>query len=729
LVAHKQGLALLFGCVTVCAAQGVSFSVPRVYFNGAPIAVADFNGDGKPDLAVTGQPYARTPAYVSVLLGNGDGSFRTTGNNALGQGQVKALAAADFNGDGRMDLAVANGVNVAILLGNGDGTFQPAVEYPIGGGASFVAVGDFNGDGKPDLAVANGENNAVAILLNNGFGAFGPPTSFAVGPSPGAIAVGDFNGDGRPDLAVANIGHPEDQIHGSVSVLLGAGGGEFQPAVTYGSGSYRSIVAADFNGDGTLDLAAADSSSHAAAVMLGNGDGTFQAATNYQADEGVAWLAVGDFNGDGALDLAANTGWLLTGNGHGAFQHTGNYVEPDDYSMVVAADFNGDGKLDLAPAGESSILITLGSSHGTFQQAVTNTVPNAPWAVATGDFNGDGKLDLAVANTLTVSVLLGNGDGSFGKPVDFAAGANPAAVIVGDFNGDGKLDLAVGSPGGIGVPATVSILLGNGDGTFQAAQTFPVGAGDVAFVAADFNRDGKLDLAVSHGTALSIFLGNGDGSFQPAMNYAVWGAIALGDFNRDGAIDLALTSDEEVSILLGVGDGTFRRPVNYPAGGVTYSLAVGDINGDGNQDIVVAASTTPLSVLLGNGFQSITRHNRLVKFICLWPCFAPRDRRPCSECARAPRVGDIEFYGLHKLSEQKLLHTLHLKPGDPLPPSKGDLEDALEAISGVVLAHVEAACCEDGKTTLFIGIEEKGAPHLAFHSRAVGRCRSARRCG
>jgi uncharacterized protein (DUF2141 family) len=449
------------------ASQTVSFNAPRVYRGADPAIVADFNGDGIPDLAVTsGLPYPHTPAYVTVLLANGDGSFRPTVNNALGSGQVRAMAAADFNGDGKMDLAVANGTDVAILLGNGDGTFQPAAEYPVGGLSTFVAVADFNGDGAPDLAVANAETNSA-------------PTS---------IAIGDFNGDGTPDLAVASQGRPEQRVHGSLSVLLGAGDGSFQPAVTYGMGDYHSIVAADFNGDGKLDLAAADYYQQVVAVMLGNGDGTFQPAVNSDEGQAVRWLAVGDFNGDGVLDLATNTGWILTGQGNGSFTRTASFALPPHCDSVLVADFNGDGYQDLAPASGSELYIVLGSGHTTFQRAVTNTVPNSPWSVAAGDFNGDGNVDLAVANTAAVSVLLGNGDGSFGEPVSYSAGKLPSAVITGDFNGDGKLDLAVA---GSGEPccyrAMVSILLGNGDGTFQPPLTFTVGNFRTTIAAGDFN--------------------------------------------------------------------------------------------------------------------------------------------------------------------------------------------------------------------------------------------------
>jgi len=387
----------------------------------------------------------------------------------FGTGYAYSVAVGDFNGDGKLDLAVANGVGVSVLLGNGDGAFQPAVTYAAGTYTESIAVGDFNGDGKLDLVVTNNlsSGGTVSVLLGNGDGTFQAPRTYGVGASPYGVAVGDFNGDGKLDLVVTNSGSS-----GSVSVLLGNGDGTFQAAVNYNVGTYPySVAVGDFNGDGKPDLVVTNytssTSDNSVSVLLGNGDGTFQPALNSAAGTDLISVAVGDFSGDGILDLA------------------------------------------LASYLSGKLTVLLGNGDGTFQPPVNYTVGKNSRLVVAGGFNGDGKLDLAVANAAnlpgnTVSVLLGNGDGTFQAAVNYGVTfSSPVSVAVGDFNGDGKPDLAVALLDG-----TVTVLPGNGDGTFQAGVSYAVGGGLLSVAVGDFNRDGQPDLAMANqaGNSVAILL-------------------------------------------------------------------------------------------------------------------------------------------------------------------------------------------------------------------------------
>jgi len=322
----------------------------------------------------------------------------------------------------------------------------------------------------------------------------------------------------------------------------------------YGSLAFPwSIVTADFNRDGNLDLAVTNGNNGTVGVFLGNGDGTFQPQVEYSAGAGPQWIAVGDFDGDGKLDLAVT-----------------------NYSSNVVS-------------------VLLGNGDGTFQSPVGYATGGGPFAVAVGDFDGDGKLDLVVTNSSdsTVSVLLGNGDGTFRAHVDYGTGRDPQAVAVGDVNGDGKLDLAVANNS----DSTVSLLLGGGDGTFKAHVDYNTAGAPYGVAIADLNGDGELDLAVATfvGNGVSVLLNHGDGTFQPQVTYATGGAsisVAVGDVNGDGILDLAVTSagNNTVSILLGNGDGTFQSNVDYGTATYPISVALGDFNQDGALDFAVATN-------------------------------------------------------------------------------------------------------------------------------------------
>ncbi|UPK26632.1 beta strand repeat-containing protein [Bradyrhizobium sp. 195] len=303
-----------------------------------------------------------------------------------------------------------------------------------------------------------------------------------------------------------------------------------------------SVNTGDLNGDGHADLVTANIDSNGVSVLLGNGDGTFGAATTFATGTGPSSIAIADLNGDGRLDLMTSNVnssdvSVLLGNGLGGFGNATNFGTDFNPRSVVLGDLNGDGKVDVVTSNQnSSVSVLLGNGDGTFGAATNITVGSGiHYALALSDFNVDGKLDLAVAGSDTndLSVLLGNGDGAFGAATAYALEASTGAVAVGDFNGDGQLDLATGTG------PTVSVLLGVGDGTFGAVTQYD-GSGDVKV--ADVNGDGKLDLVTAN---VSVLLGNGDGTFADAINFPAGSqasSVAIGDLDGIGLPDLVVVN-------------------------------------------------------------------------------------------------------------------------------------------------------------------------------------------
>ena len=339
----------------------------------------------------------------------------------------------------------------------------------------------------------------------------------------------------------------------------------------------------------------------------------FSPATDFAAGSNPTSVISADFNGDGKMDLVTgnNSGFnvsILLGNGSGGFLPVTLFPTYSNPNLIICNDFNGDGKMDLAIAeNANNVSILLGNGLGGFSAASNFVVGTYPVSLTSADFNGDGKLDLATANYSgnSLSVILGNGSGGFSAATNFALGAVPSSVISADFNGDGKKDLAAATASG-----NVSVLLGNGSGGFSAATNFAAGAIPYSVLSADFNGDGKMDLATADGNAckVSVMLGNGIGGFSAAIKYPTGAnhahAIIASDLNGDGKLDLATvnrTSYGEVSILHGNGSGGFALSSNLAVGGVAYSVTSADLNGDGKMDLATAndGGSNTLSVLLG----------------------------------------------------------------------------------------------------------------------------------
>ena len=655
-----------------------TFQAPVNSAGGAsPVALAtgQFNGDGLLDLAAV---YAT--GEVAILLGNGDGTFQPAVNYAAGSGP-SAVAAADFNGNGVPDLAVANAGGVSVLLGNGDGTFQAAVNYAAGNGPAAVAAADFIGNGKADLAVVNAVDGTVSVLLGNGDGTFQPAVSYAVAANPQAVAVGDLNGDGRPDLVVAN------NAANSVSVLLGNGDGTFQAAVSYAAGANpQSVAVADVNGDGLADVVTANAGGGNLSVLLGNGDGTLQAAVNFSAGSGPVSLALASFNGDSRTNVVAtgggNTAEVLLGGQAATSVALGASPNPSTAGQSVTltgavtptAPFFGlpAGTVTFSNNGTALPSGTVGLSGGSAGYTTSSLAVGAPSITAA--YNGNAAFLAGTSATLTETVnpaaqtiAFGSipnqtygsapfpvtATASSGLPVSFTA-AGPCTVSgnMVTLTGVGSCTITANQPGNatytsappvsqcfsIAAAQTTTALAVTPNPallgqplTLTAQISPPSGAGNVTFydgvtvlgavtvVGGSASLTASLQTAAVH-TLRALFSGNpsyagsasttalavdavSSGTFLPAAPYLANGPgtwVAVGDFNGDGKADFVV-ANSGVSVWLGNGNGTFQAPVNSAGGASPVALATGQFNGDGLLDLAAVYATGEVAILLGNG--------------------------------------------------------------------------------------------------------------------------------
>lgn len=316
------------------------------------------------------------------------------------------MAVGDYNGDGRDDLAVVNSTaagSVSVLISNADGTFQPKADFASGPSSFDATAGDLNGDGKLDLVVVGA---AVDVLMGNGDGTFAAPIEFAATPGTHSVKTGDFNNDGQLDVATMNTG--------SASLFLGNGDGTLQfRRDTAVAGNNINLVVGDYNHDGNLDMATSNTASIGTiSVVRGHGDGSFDAPSSYYAFSAPVYLAQGDFNHDGYLDFACPNSYAATSMSVVMNNGDGTYAPPHTYGIaqtgyeIEVADFNHDGHDDFAVRGGSQYMVSHGKGDGTFYPSVNFATPSGRFEAGThGDFNGDGAVDLAYPSTSGVTVV------------------------------------------------------------------------------------------------------------------------------------------------------------------------------------------------------------------------------------------------------------------------------------------------------------------------------------
>ncbi len=584
------------------------------------VLTADFNGDGNPDVAaIDGQ------GVLHVFLGNGDGTFRESFSL---QGFSTGMVTGDWNGDGKPDLALLLHPTLSVLLGNGDGTFQSRIKL-ADTEARYLKSADVNGDGHMDLAVLDTDYlpTQLTVFFGAGDGTFGSGVASTLGiggldAEVEDFALADFNGDGKPDIVIGGLG---SAFNARAAIALGNGDGTFGAMTGVVSTGFRTLHVAtgDFNLDGKLDLALLSESG--LEIIPGNGNGTFQQEREWVAIGGgfadAGGLTFADVNGDGVPDaVVANAGTyaldVLLGNPSGTFQSAQLFPLGSVGRFAVTADFNNDGYADVVLAGPDAfyggagpITVSLGAGDGTFHAPIAFPSKYFVQQLLTGDLNKDGKADLLAVTidssssfiTYYISVFLGKGDGTFGAEADYPLPpvyGDAFEVALADFNGDGKLDLAIADTN------SISVRFGNGDGSFADPVSVPSGTYPSALTAMDVNGDGKQDLVYSgggnNGYVLVTQLGNGDGTFGAPITYGLPQNLSVaqlspGDFNGDGKLDLAALLKVEnnlatVATFAGDGAGHFTLSTITPVSSLANNLAVADFNGDGKPDIVFNTS-------------------------------------------------------------------------------------------------------------------------------------------
>lgn len=626
------------------------FSPPQTFaseINPYSITSGDLNSDGKSDLIVG----SFNENKIAVLLNNGNGGFLAPTiivppNQFLNQGQYYELKAADFNGDGNVDVAaIQNQINkqLKIFLGNGQGNLTLTTTLNLSGDDSKIAVGNINDDNLPDVAVSTGSftvARSISFVFGHQGGNFSLTHGFAVADKPTGIRIADLNNDNKNDISIAfeDISTPTKH---SLKPWLNNGNTTFTAGAVIDLTHLfppTDITTGDFNGDGKQDLAASLSSNYLPGIMVmvinGAGDGTFQNPSYWTVANGSKSILAADVNHDSKEDLLAigtvssafNYVSVLINNNlngflapktipEGGTDTTRPHFNYEDGTDMVVADFNNDRLLDIVTpfasdfSNSSEVVIALNDGNKGFLPDRRFKTPNGLKSLETGDFNGDGNQDIVTGHDYSdsgkqLTVHLGDGRGNLAETSHIYWYNAVRKFVAGDFNGDGKDDIFFVD----GVAG--SVLLSQGNGNFSLVQGFSIGSNGLIHYFAkpltgDFNRDGKLDLAISTRTGMNssnneikIWLGVGNGTFTQSASQPlsdINGSAAAGDFNGDDYLDVAALSytgtDALITKAFGNGNGgftsSFTQTINI---GPSVLLVSGDFNSDSLSDLAFVTS-------------------------------------------------------------------------------------------------------------------------------------------
>ena len=606
----------------------------------AGIALGDVNGDGRIDVVVV----CSVTANLCVLAGNARGGLDPPVSYETGGSYPTALALADVDLDGRVDVVVVNAGSgtIGVLRQTRDGRLAPAEVHASGGDRPVsVAVGELTGDGRPDIAVANSYSASIGVLAGNAQGSFDPPALVGLN-LPTFVAIDDVDGDGRADLVVTCAQISE------VDVLRGTGTGGFSAPERASTGGSHPVAVAtgDVTGDGRKDLVCANEGSSRIGVVSGRSRG-FDAAIPIAAN--LQWpgsVVIADATQDGIPDVLVGEGLegpmqvaLLVGAGDGTFRppvEILNAIPVMQPQAMRFADVTGDGHPDIVTVDPvyGVVAVIPADGRGGFEPPRTypDTAEVAPYCVAVGDVTGDGRADVVVGGLHgSVGVLPGNPQGTLDPMRTYASGSSSVGdVALADVDGDGHLDVIAA----LRDTGTIALLRGNARGTLDAPIAFDAGGTGSHFLRiGDVTGDGIPDLVVANEgrEPISVLAGSRSGRFARPVTYAIGAgdpaSFAIGDVDGDGRLDLVVAARESgdgdrLCVLRGNAEGTFDPPEAYAGCGVyayTDSVALGDLDGDGRLDAVVA-----------NGESRVTLcRNRLPTLAGQATCFGDGSQGPC----------------------------------------------------------------------------------------------------